>query len=102
MLNKLFRKSTAFKFKEPANTACFVCDHVLKKERPILFVSHGNEDSNWQFLCGHEDHNEKNIRIISLQQVVDLDSSLNDLWEMPVGVSAEREKIGDGWRPFKN
>lgn len=101
MFDKIFKKLNNFNFQEPENTVCFVCDHVLNNERPILFVSHDTEDSNWQFLCGQDDHSDENIRIISLRQVVDLDSSVNDLWEMPLGICAEREKVGNGWQPFK-
>lgn len=90
-----------YQFKEPTNTACFVCDHGLNKERPILFVSHDQEDASWQFLCGEEDHTEDNIRIIGLGEVVVLDESLNALYEMPAGVNAERDHIGGKWTFYK-
>ncbi len=101
MFKKLFRNKTEYKFKEAKNTACFVCDHVLKKERDILFVTHDHEDSSWQFLCGQDDHTDDNIRIISLEEATKLDNSINELFEMPVGVGAEREKIGMKWTPFR-
>ena len=101
MLKSIFGNKSDFKFNETKNTACFVCNHVLEKKRPILFVSHDKEDGSWQFLCGENDHTDENIRIISLEEATILDSTLNDLYEMPEGIGAEREKVGMKWKPFK-
>lgn len=90
-----------FKFKEPENTACFTCDHVLKRQRPILFASHDDEDGTWQFMCGQNDHTEENAKVISLKQATNIDPTINDLYEMPLGVAAERETIQAPWKPFK-
>lgn len=92
---------TEYKFREAENTACIVCDHVLSKQRPILFVSHDREDGSWQFLCGQDDHTEANAKIISLKGATEIDSTINDLYEMPLGVGAERKSIQDPWIPFK-
>ncbi len=74
---------------------------MLNKERDILFVSHDSDDSSWQFLCGEDDHDESNIKIISLEQATELDISINDLFEMPQGVCAEREQKGSQWQAFR-
>lgn len=89
-----------YKFLDSKEKACFSCSHVVNDNDPILYVSHDNE-GDWQFLCGKEDHTEKNAKIISLYQAVQLDNSLNDLFEMPLGVAAERKTIEDTWTPFK-
>jgi hypothetical protein len=101
MFKRLFGNKTVFKFKEPESTVSFVCNHVLDKERPILFASH-DTDGNWQFLCGKEDHDESNIRLISLKNTTEIDPSVNDLWEMPEGYGAERNEVGGNWKPFKS
>lgn len=90
-----------FKFKEPENTACFICDHVLNKQRPILYASHDEEDGAWQFLCGQDDHKEENAKIISLKEATELDTTINDLYEMPLGVGAERKSKKDKWISFR-
>lgn len=89
-----------FKFKESDNTACFVCDHVMSKTRPILYVTHEAEDGFWQFLCGDTDHDDSNLKIISLKQAADIDASINDLFEMPLGIGADRKSVNDKWEPF--
>lgn len=89
-----------FRFTDAPDTACFVCNHVLDKERPILYVTH-DADADWQFLCGQDDHTEASARIISLKQVTERDPTVNDLYEMPVGFGAERKTIKDKWQPFR-
>ncbi len=101
MLKRLFGKKSEYRFREKENTACFTCDHVMNKEKPILFVSHDSVDSSWQFLCGIDGHTDSNIKIISLKQATELDSTINDLFEMPEGLCAERESIGAKWKIFR-
>lgn len=91
-----------YKFPYPKDTACFVCNHVINKERPILYVTHEAEDGFWQFLCGHNDHDGDNdYSVISLEQASALDESINELYEMPLGVGADRESKSSNWEPFK-
>lgn len=90
----------SYKFDEPENTACFVCDHVMHRQKPILHVSH-DEEGYWQFLCGQDEHDESNAKIISLKQATEIDNSINELYEMPLGVGANRKSIYDKWEPYK-
>jgi len=85
-----------YKFKEKKNTACFTCVHVMRKNKPILFVCH-DDDSSWEFSCGANRHSDDEIKIISLEEATDIDSSINELANIPEGISAERENIEDEW-----
>jgi hypothetical protein len=87
-------------FKDNENTACFTCKHIINEKKPILYASHDSE-GDWQFLCGKEGHIEGDAKIISLKSATELDQSLNDLFEMPKGVGAERKTKNDKWKPFK-
>ncbi|MFK7755697.1 MAG: hypothetical protein AB8B53_02070 [Flavobacteriales bacterium] len=93
-------KTNSYKFSEPRNTACFTCTHVLKEDSFILYVSHDSE-GDWQFLCGADHHEYSQAVVISLQQATELDSSINELHNMPRGVAAERNSLKDRWSPFK-
>lgn len=97
---KIFRRKKEFKFNDAENKAVFTCNHVLDQKKPILYVSHDN-DGDWQFLCGKSDHSEENGKIISLKEAVEMDGTLNFLFEMPIGVGAERKIIGGKWEFFK-
>ncbi len=89
-----------YKFADEENTACFVCDHVVSRQRPILHVTH-DDDGYWQFLCGQNDHDESNAKLISLKQATEIDNTINDLYEMPMGVGADRKFINDNWVSYK-
>lgn len=89
-----------YKFSDAENTAVFTCNHIIDEKSPILYATH-DEEGDWQFLCGGNNHTEANAKIISLKQAVELDNTLNELYEMPVGVGAEREKVGAKWIPFR-
>lgn len=89
-----------FKFNDSEDKAVFTCNHVLEGE-PILYATH-DSDGDWQFLCGHDNHTEEDAKVISLKQVVELDKTVNELYEMPIGVGAERDSVGAKWIPFNN
>ena len=95
-------KKTNFKFKESEKTLCITCNHVITRERPILYVTHDSEDGTWQFMCGKDDHDITNAQMVSLLNIIEIDNTVNDLYEMPVGYGAEREATTDKWKPFKS
>jgi len=73
-----------------------VCAHVFDASRPVLLVSH--EGGDWQFLCGGEDHGSwETARVVGITHLLDRDTSLHELFDLPVGWDAERAKIGDPW-----
>lgn len=43
-------------FKDSANTACLMCEHVFGEHLPILYVSHEQDDGAWIFLCNVREH----------------------------------------------
>ena len=94
-------EKTEYKFQDPENTACIVCIHVFDRERPILSVTHDLDDGCWQFLCGQDDHDETTAKVISLKEATEIDHSINDLFEMPTGIGADRKTINDKWEPYK-
>jgi hypothetical protein len=93
-------KTTEYKFSDTKDTACFVCDHVLNKQKSILHVTH-DYDGYWQFICGQNNHDETNGKIISIGQATKIDCTINDLFEMPLGFGADRKSINDKWEPYK-
>ncbi|UTW61299.1 hypothetical protein KFE98_14930 [bacterium SCSIO 12741] len=94
------KKQPEFKFTDSETKACFTCDHVVSGERSIVYVAH-DADGDWHFMCDGDDHTEENAKIISLKQAVELDPSVNDLYEMPIGVGAVRKSPGERWEPFR-
>ena len=97
----MFNKKPKFQFDESENVACIVCDHVINKQRDILLVTHDEEDGQWGFLCGADDHEMADYKLITLKNVIKIDESVNGLHDMPLGYGGERKKVGADWNVFK-
>lgn len=72
-----------FPFDDNPHTACIVCSHVLDNNEPITYISH-DEDCMWYFLCDKV-HTTDDARIVSLEEVYALDSSIKEVADMPCG-----------------
>ncbi len=85
-----------FPFYDAPNTAAIICRHIVDGERPILYVSHDEDDGMWQFLCGG-DHETDEALLVSLKYVFELDRSVGALKDMPCGCYATREHEDEEW-----
>ena len=88
-------------FSEPENTACFTCKHVLEDKQPILYVTHDNDDGSWQFLCGVDSHEVQDARVVGLIEIVNMDETLNDVYELKMRYGVYRKSKGESWESFK-
>lgn len=95
-INSPNKGNDIFPFSDAPNTAVFICSHILDGREKILFVSHDADDGAWQFLCGKE-HNESDARIVSLKYVLELDPTIGNLKDLPLGYCAERKSKNDKW-----
>ena len=74
----------------------FVTAQVLDRTEPILYAVH-DEDGEWQFL-GSTDGALENAKIIALHEAVELDPSVFELADMPVGWHALRDSPQHPWK----
>lgn len=86
-------------FDDPPNVAVLTTEQILKGET-ILYVSHDEEDGAWQFHTG-ETLNESKAKVVSLKRIVELDHSVIQLADLPLGWAATRSKAGVVWKKFK-
>ncbi|GIO15372.1 hypothetical protein J19TS2_49270 [Cohnella xylanilytica] len=87
-------------FQDPETTAVITTQRILSRERPILYVTHDEDDGMWQFLDG-DPVSEEEAAIVSLGEIVGRDSSLSQLADLPLGWTAWRDS-GDGdWQRKK-
>jgi hypothetical protein len=84
-------------FDRPRDCAVFVTREVINREEPILLVTHDVDDHGWQFI-GPTDGTAANARIIALSEAVQLDPSVLQLADLPVGCRAWRDSPEDQWR----
>ncbi|MBI3135481.1 MAG: DUF2185 domain-containing protein [Bacteroidetes bacterium] len=81
------------------NQTVFTTMSVLDHKSPILFVFHDEED-DWQFF-GDEELDEDNAAIVSLSQIVELDSSIREILNLQKGFSASRKNTTEKWEVQK-
>ena len=83
-------------FEDPSNHVTFTTTQVFEQTEPILHVVH-DEDGHWQFL-GSTAGALENAKVIALHEAVDLDPSVLQLAELPVGWQAVRESVKGPWK----
>ena len=59
-----------------------------------------DDDNVWKFTCRDIGHKMTELKSTPLHIVTQIDSSLNDLHEMPPGVGAKRKSLVRNWEPF--
>jgi len=89
------------KFNEELNVMVITTKKILNKKSPILFVSHDADDGMWQFLDGKE-ANFDEAMIVGLEEIVNIDNSLNDIADLELGWYAWRETRTGNWIRAKN
>jgi len=94
----LLDRNTDFKFREARNLAVFTTRQWLDLQQPILHVVH-NKDGDWQFLTG--DQMPEDIRIVSIEGMIRKDITLNEVFDLNYGQSANRLHIGGEWTRSK-
>lgn len=63
---------------------------------PILMVSHDEDDGGWQFLCGTT-NDPNDGRIVHLYEIVEMDPTVAEVADMPVGWVAFRDSPNGRW-----
>lgn len=98
ILQPLLDRNADFKFMEERNTAIFTTKQWLEEAAPIMEVIHGRE-GDWQFIT--EGWEEEDIITVSLEEMIQKDESLNELFNLDFGEGAVRENITNKWERFK-
>ncbi len=78
------------------NMAVITSRFVVAQNSPIIYVSHNHEDGIWEFY-GVEDLKEDDYRVVSLAEILELDSSVFELQYMELGKYALRNSKADLW-----
>jgi hypothetical protein len=84
-------------FTDACNTAIFTTRDVIEDNKPILLVTHDQDDGAWQF------HTVKTVlvsdaKIAALDEIVYHDPSVVELADLPRGWSAIRDSITMPWK----
>jgi hypothetical protein len=84
------------KFQDDLNTAVITTKYVLQNKSPILFVNHF-EDGFWQFSGAEKNLEDEDYKIISLEEMIEIDSSILEIAYLPFEGMAYRENVNSAW-----
>lgn len=90
-----------WKFPDPPHTGVYLSQTVFEKEEPVTYVSHDLDDGSWQFL-GNKMSDGGGPVLSCFHHPVDYDSTLQELYDLPRGWYAIRDKPGDAWQRFEH
>jgi len=85
-----------YKFLDDKNTMAITTKKIVSGQSDILLVSHDEDDGMWEFLDG-EDVCEENALVVSMSEMVQIDESINKLYDLPLGWIAYRESKTTEW-----
>ena len=86
-----------WRFDQPRNCAVLTLRQVLDGTEPILLVSHDLGDDGWQFI-GSSDASFVDARVVSLEEMVNLDPTILVVSDLLPGLQAVRSGPGLAWR----
>jgi hypothetical protein len=83
-------------FDQPRNCATVFSKGVLNRSRPILLVSHDEDDHGWQFLDGVSEELE-DVALAGLGHVLEIDPAIVELAKLAPGFQARRMGPDEKW-----
>lgn len=84
-------------FDDPENVATVSVRQIVEGGEEILLVRHDADDGMWQFLTGNQ-VTTVDARTVSLASIYQLDPSIGELADLPLGWQASREATGQPWK----
>ena len=83
-------------FDQEPNVAALTTRQVLEG-RPILYITHYEDDHSWSFVHGSGEDFEQDGRLICMAEALELDETLREVADLPPGWYAWREDRYSGW-----
>jgi hypothetical protein len=84
-------------FKESLDTAVLTTRYVVKDKSPILFVFH-EMDGSWQFHGNETDVDNKDIMLVGLGEIIEIDNTILEIADLPLGFEAMRSGKDGLWK----
>ncbi|WP_199884110.1 hypothetical protein [Anaerosinus massiliensis] len=83
-------------FEDGKNVMVMTTKNIIKNHTAIVYVSHDEEDGMWQFHDGL-DVDMNDAMLVSLEEIITLDSELMKLYDLPIGWIAWRDNKDSVW-----
>lgn len=89
-------KTTDWPFDQASNVAALTTRQVIEESAQVLVVVHYEDNHSWAFLCGTTDKDEDG-RVIGMGTALRLDSTLDQVADLPPRWIASRNRLGGVW-----
>jgi hypothetical protein len=90
-------KDGTWPFTDGRNAAVYTTRDIIEKGKPILLVTHDQDDGAWQFHA-METVPTSEARVVALDEIIFRDPSIVELADLPLGWSAIRDSITAQWK----
>ena len=94
-------KNTNWPFDQRPEAAAVSTRQVIQDGLPVLSVVHYSEDGSWSFSCGTT-NDPQDLLLVAMKQVLEIDTSLYALADLPTGWCAERKSESDDWVRYQD
>ena len=94
---RIIMGKSKWSFSELPSVMVITTKNIVKGKLPILSVFHDDDDGMWQFLDGIE-INEDRVMIISMEEIVRIDDTVQQLADLPLGWVAWRDSVESPWQ----
>lgn len=84
-------------FEDSKRVAVITLKEIIWDGKPILLVTHDEDDGGWQFLDGRDHPKEEDAAIVGLAEMMEHDPTLYELADLPLGWRAWRLAPGTRW-----
>ncbi|MCR5570342.1 MAG: hypothetical protein K6G31_13890 [Paludibacteraceae bacterium] len=78
------------------NIYVFSTKGIVENNVSINYIVH-DEEGDWQFLNLDEDLTEDNARLLSLEEVINMDNSIEKILDMDLGYYAIKSESTNAW-----
>ena len=88
-------------FDQGPNVAAITSTHITRDGKPILQITHYDDDDSWGFQSGLPATTEE-LQLVAMRQIFWIDPTIVEIADLELGWSAEREFVGGAWRRYKD
>lgn len=90
------------KQKSNIKETCLTCKHILEDNKPILFLKRNKNNGKYQFFCGLDNHIEEDTKIVTMEEILKIDESIEKVLPLEIDVELRRQYIEGKGLELKN
>lgn len=88
-------------FEQDLREVVVTCRAVMTGQQPVRIVCHYPGDDGWAFLDGQSFLMDA-AQLVTLGSLLEQDTTLHELADLPAGWSAQRSEPGEPWQRYED